>query len=303
MKWTFDNIPDQSGRIALITGANSGLGFQTSLMLAKKGAEVVLACRNLTKAKDALDLIRKNYPPAKVSITKLDLSDLNSVADCAESFKKKYDRLDLLINNAGVMVPPLSYTKQGYELQFGTNHLGHFALTGRLLPLMSRRDGSRVVSLSSLGAKIGRIDFNDLQYENKHYSAWLAYGQSKLANLMFSLELARRLKSYDLKTIAVAAHPGGSATNLQRTSSFFMKRILTPLISHKPAQAALPTLRAACDPQAANGSFWGPSGFFELTGLPEEANVPKQARDLAISTRLWEESEKLTSIKFDFISM
>lgn len=300
MKWTSDNIPDQSGRVALITGANSGIGFQTAMMLAKKQAEVVLACRNMDEGKQAMQKINLHCTGAKTSLVKLDLADLHSIAECAQHVQDTFPQLDLLINNAGVMVPPLTRTKQGYELQFGTNHLGHFALTGRLLPLIINTWGSRVVSVSSIGARIGKIHFDDLNYDRRSYSAWFAYGQSKLAELLFIQELAGRLHQNGLETIAVAAHPGGSPTNLQRNSGFFMRKILTPLIAQKPVNAALPSLRAACDPNVANGSFWGPSGCFGLTGSPEKAVMPKRALDPDVAGKLWDVSERLTGVTFHF---
>lgn len=303
-KWNFDSISDQHGRVALVTGANSGIGYQISLMLAKKGAEVILACRDAAKGKRAVDSIYSEHPTAKVSLVILDLSDLESVSECADAVKNKYTQLDLLINNAGVMIPPFSHTKQGFELQFGTNHLGHFALTGRLLSLMLKTTDSRVVSVSSLAASIyNYIDFSDLNWEHKPYKKWQAYGQSKLADLMFIRELAKRLESASVPTIAVAAHPGGSSTNLQRTSNSFMRnKKLTSLYTHTPDKAALPTLRAACDPTVKNGSYWGPSGLFMLTGAPDKAKIPAKALNTKITEQLWEMSEQLTGVKFDFNS-
>lgn len=300
-KWNFNNIPDQQGRVALVTGANSGIGYHTSLMLAKKGAEVILACRNADKGKRAIDSISKEHPTAKVSLVKLDLSDLESVSGCADTLKSKYNRLDLLINNAGVMIPPFSHTQQGFELQFGTNHLGHFALTGRLLPLILKTAASRIVSVSSLAASIySYMDFNDLNYEHKPYKKWQAYGQSKLADIMFIRELATRLEEHNSKTIAAAAHPGGSATNLQRTSNSFMRnKKLAALYTHTPDKAALPTLRAACDPTVTNGSYWGPSGLFHLTGAPDKAKIPAKALDAKLTKQLWDISEEQTGVKYD----
>lgn len=298
-KWNFNNIPNQQGRIALVTGSNSGIGYETALMLAKKGAEVILACRDMDKAGQAADALRKEFPTAKLFLQKLDLSDLDSVSQCVESIKSKYDKLNLLINNAGVMVPPLTRTKQGFELQFGTNHLGHFALTGKLLPLILKTNGSRIVSVSSVAASMNYIDLNDPNYNNKRYKKWFAYGQSKLAELMFIEELAKRLAEKGYETIATAAHPGGASTNLQRTTGFFMNRILTPMLSHSPAEAALQTLRAACDPSAPNGSYWGPSGFMNMKGAPEQAKIPSKALDTDLRNKLWEISEKLTHVSFD----
>ncbi len=299
-KWNFNNIPDQSGRVAVVTGATSGIGFQTSLMLAKKGAAVMMTYRNFDKAQEASKEIIKECPEAKLFSVKLDLTDLHSVKACAEEIKKKYTNLDLLINNAGVMVPPFTKTKQGFELQMGTNHLGHFALTGHLLPLLIQTPDSRIVSVSSLAAFVGKIDLEDLNYHHRKYKEWEAYGQSKLANLMFIQELSRKLKKHRIQSIAVASHPGGSPTNLQRTSSYFMKHMLTPLISHPPSEAALSTLRAACDLTVSNGSYWGPSSLFGLTGYPAQAKIPSKALDLKMANLLWDLSEKLTSVAYKF---
>lgn len=299
-KWTYNNIPDQSGRVALVTGGASGIGFHISLMLAKKGAKVIITYRDFNRAKEAINKIVAEHPLADLAIVKLDLTDLKSVATCADEVKKGYQQLDLLINNAGIMVPPFVQTLQGFESQIGTNHLGHFALTGQLLPMLMLTPGSRVISVSSLAAFIGDINLGDLNYEHRPYKKWEAYGQSKLANLLFTRELSKRLAEYELPLIAVASHPGGSPTNLQRTSSYFMKRILTPLISHAPSEAALPTLRAACDPAVLSGSYWGPSSYFGLTGSPEQAKLPSKALDTHMAFQLWAFSEKLTGVVYQF---
>lgn len=299
-KWTFDDIPDQKNRIALVTGANSGLGFQTSLMLAKNGAEVILACRNQESADKSIKAILSDFPGAKVSSVKLDLSDLDSVASCVNTIKGKYSHLDLLINNAGVMVPPFSRTKQGFELQFGTNHLGHFALTGGLLPLLKDTQGARIISLSSIAASLNYIDLNDLNYEHKRYHKWLAYGQSKLADQLFILELAERLKKSNSKAIAVAAHPGVSSTNLFKSTSYFVRKIGMAIVSQSPENGALPTLRAACDPNVRNGSYWGPSGLLKFKGDPVETRKDSKAKDPAIRKELWDLSEKLTGTHYPF---
>ena len=264
--WRFDEMPIQTGRIALVTGANSGLGFETARMLAMRGAEVIMACRNRSKGEQALQRVREAYPAARVSLLPLDLADLGSVEDAATTLSAEHARLDLLINNAGVMVPPFARTKQGFELQFGTNHLGHFALTGRLLPLILETPGSRVVVLSSAGANFGRINLDDLNYEGRRFSKWGAYCQSKLANLMFALELARRLSAARHGTIATAAHPGGAATDLQRDAAFF-RTVVNPYLAAAPSTGALPTLRAATDPEAGNGSYWGPFGTVRDAGI------------------------------------
>ena len=295
--WTFDDIPDQSGRTAIVTGANTGIGRETARMLVHKGADVVLACRNLEKGTAAVRDILDGRPRGSARVLVLDLSDLDSVAAFAEAFARACDRLDLLINNAGVMVPPFSHTRQRFELQFGTNHLGHFALTGRLLPLLRRAPASRVVVVSSGAQNLGRIDFDDLNWERRRYRAWLAYGQSKLANTMFALELHRRLSAAGAHVRATAAHPGWTGTDLQRNTG--LVRFLNPIFAMSPAEGALPTLRAATDPEAEGASYWGPSRFFEMNGPPAAARIPAHARDAAVAERLWEVSERLTGVSFD----
>lgn len=294
--WTFHDIPDQTGRRAIVTGANTGIGLETARMLALKGADVVLACRNADKGAAAVARIQAEQPAGRASLALLDLADLDSVATFAADFAATHGRLDLLINNAGVMVPPLGRTKQGFELQFGTNHLGHFALTGRLLPLLLGRAGARVVVVASTAQRRGRIDFEDLNWEQRAYDAWSAYGQSKLANMIFALELARRLLAARSAVRSTAAHPGWTATDLQRTSG--IARLLNPLFAMKPADGALPTLRAATDPAAANGSYWGPSGLFEISGPPAAARILDRARDEQVAARLWAVSEELTGVVF-----
>lgn len=294
--WTFDDIPDQTGRTAIVTGANTGLGLETARMLALKGAKVVLACRDLDKGKAALERIQSAKPAGSATLAALDLSDLDSVAGFAADFSAAHERLDLLINNAGVMVPPLSRTRQGFELQLGTNHLGHFALTGRLLPLILRTPDARVVVVASTAQRVGRIEFSDLNWERRSYRAWAAYGQSKLANMLFALELQRRLAASGSQVRATAAHPGWTATELQRTTG--LVRFLNPLVAMKPAAGALPTLRAATDPAAAGGSYWGPAGLFEVNGPPVPARIPGAATDEAVAARLWEVSETLTGVAF-----
>lgn len=296
--WTFDDVPDQTGRVAIVTGANTGIGLPTARMLAVRGADVVLACRNPEKGAAALASIEAAAPKGKASLMALDLSDLDSVAAFAAAFAGRYDRLDLLVNNAGVMVPPLSRTKQGFELQIGTNHLGHFALTARLLPLVLRTAGARVVTVASTAQSFGRIDLEDLSWERRSYDAWRAYGQSKLANMMFSLELARRLAAAGAAVRATAAHPGWTATDLQRTAGF--ARFFNPYLAMKPEGGALPTIRAAVDAEAESGSYWGPTGWFELRGAPGRARIPAHAQDEATAGKLWEKSEALTGLRFAF---
>jgi NAD(P)-dependent dehydrogenase (short-subunit alcohol dehydrogenase family) len=294
--WTFDDIPDQAGRLAVVTGANTGIGYETARMLAARGADVVLACRDAGKAAAARDRILAERPRGRVTVQPLDLSELASVAAFARDLSATTTRLDLLINNAGVMVPPLSRTEQGFELQLGTNHLGHFALTARLMPLLERTPGARVVVVASSAQRAGSIAFDDLQWERRSYNAWRAYGQSKLANMLFALELERRLTAQGSRVRVTAAHPGWTATDLQRQAP--LVRWLSRLLAMKPADGALPTLRAATDPDAAGGSYWGPSGPFELVGPPVPARIPRRARDEGVSARLFDESERLVGVTF-----
>lgn len=294
--WNFDSIPDQSGRIAIVTGANTGIGYETARALARKGAWVILACRDLAKASAAAARIQAEQPSGSVQAQPLDLSDLDSVARFAERFAAEHDRLDLLINNAGVMVPPKSQTKQGFELQLGTNHLGHFALTAHLLPLLRRTPGARVVVVSSGAHHMGHIDFADLNFEGRGYSPWRAYAQSKLANLLFALELQRRLRAAGAAVLVTAAHPGWTATDLQRTAG--AARFFNPYFAMKPADGALPTLRAATDPAASAGEYFGPSRLFEMNGPPARARLSRSARDAAVAARLWTTSETLTGIHY-----
>lgn len=295
--WTFDNIPDQTGREVIVTGANTGLGFETARILALKGARVTLACRSTDKGQDAIDRLLAETPEAKVGLEQLDLSDLDNVAAFATRFRERHDRLDLLILNAGVMVPPESKTAQGFELQFGVNHLGHFALTGGLLPLVQATPAARVVIVSSTAATRGVMNFDDLQFEKRGYDSWPAYGQSKLANQLFTLELQRRLRAAGSPVLVTAAHPGWTATDLQRTSN--TARFLNRFFAMQPPQGALPTLRAAVDPHAAGGDYFGPNGLFQMRGYPKKVDMVKRAYDEADASRLWEISEVLTGVSFE----
>jgi NAD(P)-dependent dehydrogenase (short-subunit alcohol dehydrogenase family) len=297
-KWTGNEISDQRGRVIFITGANSGIGYETTRALAKKGAKVIMACRDLNKANEAKANLQREISYADLIVLELDLADLDSIHKSVQTFEKSFDKLDVLINNAGVMATPYSKTKQGFEMQIGTNFFGHFVLTGLLLPLLSKVPGSRIVTLSSLGARFGKLDFEDIMSEHKKYNKMNAYSQAKLANLVFALELARRLKNENSTTLSIAVHPGGSPTNLQRTSGFIMKDIITPLLSQSPDKAALPSLRAACDPEMLNGTFWGPTGFLELKGYPDQVKIPRLAKDTSIGRQLWALGEKLTGIYY-----
>ncbi|WP_216895509.1 SDR family NAD(P)-dependent oxidoreductase [Nocardia alni] len=295
-QWTSDDIPGQQGRLAVVTGANTGLGFETARLLAEHGASVVLAVRNIEKGKSALARIADAVPGADVTLQQLDLGSLDSVRAAADALRADHPRIDLLINNAGVMYPPKQATQDGFELQFGTNHLGHFALTGLLLDHILPVPGSRVVTVSSVGHRIlARINFEDLQFE-RSYSRVRAYGQSKLANLMFTYELQRRLSGKD-STIAVAAHPGASDTELMRNMPAFVAPF-TPLIGQSPAMGALPTLRAATDPAAVGGQYYGPNGLFESRGYPTVVKSSRRSHDESIQRRLWTVSEELTGVTF-----
>lgn len=295
--WTFDDIPNQSGRNVIVTGANTGIGFETALALARKGAQVTLACRNLDKGQAAARRILAKKADAAVSLEQLDLSDLRNTEALAARFTDQHKRLDLLILNAGVMVPPESKTAQGFELQFGVNHLGHFALTGALLPLLRATEGSRVVVVSSTAAARGAMHFDDLQFEKRGYAPWHAYGQSKLANQLFALELQRRLRAAGSSVLVTAAHPGWTATDLQRSTA--LVRFLNRFVGMKPPQGALPTLRAATDPEAAGGDYFGPNGFLQMRGYPKRIDMVKRAHDAGDAARLWEISENLTGVRYD----
>jgi len=297
-KWTDADVPDQAGRVAIVTGSNTGLGLETARVLAARGAQVVLAVRDTDKGNAAAAKIIGTVPRADVKVQPLDLGSLQSVRTAAEELKAAYPRIDLLINNAGVMYPsPRQTTNDGFELQFGTNHLGHFALTGLLLEHLLPVEGSRIVTVSSVGHRIrAAIHFDDLQWE-RGYDRVAAYGQSKLSNLLFTYELQRRLAAKDESTIALAAHPGFSDTDLTRHLPAFA-RPLYPLVSQGPAQGALATLRAATDPAAQGGQYYGPSGFQELQGLPKVTQSSKQSYNQDLQRRLWSVSEELTGVTY-----
>jgi len=295
--WTAKDIPDQSGRNAIVTGANSGLGLVTARELARAGASVVMACRNLEKGHAAVEQVRAAVPDAQVQLDELDLASLESVRGFAERFKATHDALDLLINNAGVMAPPRRRTVDGFELQFGTNHLGHFLLTTLLLDSMERREDARVVTLSSTAHKIGRIAFHNLDGD-RHYFRWRAYGQSKLANLLFALELDRRLRREGSTVKSLAAHPGYAATNLQSASPPMIDRVVMKVSNKFVAQSdemgALPTLYAATQPGLEGGTYIGPDGPSEQRGHPTMVQPNGRARDEDTARRLWQVSEELT---------
>ena len=298
MAWSTADIPDQTGRRAIVTGANSGLGLIAARELARKGASVVLACRNMQKGEVALAEVRAAGGEAELA--SLDLGNLASVREFAASQERP---LDLLVNNAGVMAPPRSETADGFELQLGTNHLGHFALTGLLLERLKAAQAARVVSLPSNGHRIGKIDFDDLQSERR-YRRWGAYGQSKLANLLFMRELDRRARAAGLPLVSVAAHPGYSATNLQFAApplaDRIVMRVLNLVVAQSADKGALSPLYAATMPDLPGGSYVGPDGPGEWRGSPHLVGMSKRAQDPETARRLWEVSESLTGVRYAF---
>ncbi|HUH68052.1 MAG TPA: SDR family NAD(P)-dependent oxidoreductase [Mycobacterium sp.] len=301
-KWSEADIPDQGGRVVIVTGANTGIGYHTAAVMAYRGAHVVLAVRNLEKGNAALARIVAARPRADVTLQELDLSSLESVRSAADALRAAYPRIDLLINNAGVMWTPRQVTKDGFEMQFGINHLGHFALTGLVLDHLLGVRGSRVVTVSSLGHRLrASIHFDDLQWEHR-YDRVAAYGQSKLANLLFTYELQRRLAARsDAKTIAVAAHPGGANTELARNLPPIFKpvrAVLGPVLFQSPEMGALPTLRAATDPAVQGGQYYGPDGFAEQRGHPKLVKSSAESHDGELQRRLWAVSEELTGVSF-----
>ena len=300
-RWTAGDIPRQDGRVAVVTGANTGLGFETARELAAHGATVVMAVRNLEKGRAAADRITAAVAGAALEVRHLDLTSLESVRETADGLRAAHPRIDLLINNAGVMYPPRELTSDGFELQFGTNHLGHFAFTGLLLDTLLPVAGSRVVTVSSVGHRIrAAIHFDDLQWE-RSYGRVAAYGQSKLANLMFTYELQRRLAAVGAPTIAVAAHPGGADTDLMRhipRPLSILAPLVLPLIAQSAQMGALGQLRAATDPAVAGGQYYGPDSRLEAKGYPAVVKSSALSHDADIQRRLWEVSEKLTGVTF-----
>ena len=297
-KWTADAMPDQSGRTAVVTGANSGLGLIDSRELARKGARVIMACRNTQKGEEAATQITSEVAGAQVEVRELDLASLDSV----RAFAAGVEGLDLLINNAGIMMPPRQITAGGHELQFGTNHLGHFALTGLLLGRLSKATAARVVTVSSIEHKAGHLSFEDLQSE-KDYSPRGAYRQSKLANAAFGLELDRRLRAAGAPVMSVLAHPGYSDTNLQSTGpTGAMKALLSltnKLLAQSMEKGALPTLYAATMPDVEGGDYWGPDGPREARGHPTKVEVIPEGRDPEVGRQLWAVSEELTGVRYE----
>ncbi|GEM48140.1 oxidoreductase [Deinococcus cellulosilyticus] len=303
--WTLQQMPSQKGKTVIVTGANSGLGLETVKAFAARDARVILAVRNTEAGERVVSELQEEHPRSKVTVMALDLADLKSVRDFAQKFQQEHSRLDLLINNAGVMAIPHRTTKDGFEMQFGTNHLGHFALTGQVLPALLATPGSRIINVSSRAHVIGRMNFNDLM-GNKRYSPWLAYGQSKLANLLFTLELQRQLKLTRAETLAVSCHPGWSATNLQyvapqMTRSSLMLRLnqlANQLFSQPASEGVLPTLYAATSSTIEGGEYIGPHR--DTKGYPVRVRANPRAYDAGAAKQLWSISEDLTGVQYSF---
>jgi NAD(P)-dependent dehydrogenase (short-subunit alcohol dehydrogenase family) len=302
--WSATDMPDQSGRVAVVTGANSGLGAITARELALRGATVVIACRDKSKGQRAAEDIRRASPGAALQVRRLDLADLASVREFVAGISDEHPQVDLLVNNAGVMAPPRRETADGFESQLGTNHLGHFALTGLLLDRLHAASEPRVVTLSSGAHRIGWMRWDDLQMERR-YNNWLAYGQSKLANLLFTFELQRRATAAGSGLKALAAHPGYAATNLQFAgpagfAERTVMRVTNRVVAQSAEMGALPTLYAASQPDVPGGSFIGPDGFMEQRGYPHVVSAAGRAYDEGAWRRLWEVSEELTGVTFAF---
>jgi len=294
--WTADNIPDQTGKIVIITGSTSGLGKEASRVLAGKGATIIMAVRNTAKGEKVAEEIREEFPGAMVEVMKLDLASLKSVKSFADAFMNQYDQLDILINNAGVMMCPYSKTEDGFEIQMGTNHLGHFALTGHLMPLLKRTNDSRIVATSSMGHRMGNIDFSDINWEKRKYKTNQAYGDSKLANLYFTYELARKFQGAPNAPMATAAHPGATSTELARHSRLI--QFFNIFFAQNVEIGTLPTLRAATDPEAKSGDYFGPNGFMEMRGYPVKVDSNELSKDADITRKLWEISEEMTGVSY-----
>jgi NAD(P)-dependent dehydrogenase (short-subunit alcohol dehydrogenase family) len=298
MPWTMNDVARQDGKIILVTGSNTGIGFATAKLLASKGATIVMACRNLDKAQQAQAQIKAEVPRADLRAIRLDLASLASVRECAAELNNTLDRMDVLINNAGLMMPPLQRTADGFEMQFGTNVLGHFGLTGLVLPLLLRTSGARVVWVSSVAHWRGQIDFDNLNAE-RGYNRWRAYAQSKLADLMLAYEMNRRLVRAGASLISLAAHPGGTQSELSRYSAIlkFINVLTKPLLQTTDA-GAMPSVRAAVDPEAKGGEFYGPGGLTTMTGPPTKQRSSKRSHDEAVARELWRSCEQLTGVRW-----
>jgi NAD(P)-dependent dehydrogenase (short-subunit alcohol dehydrogenase family) len=309
-RWTSTEVPDQSGRIAVVTGGSGGLGLETAAVLAGRGAGVVLACRDLGKAERAAGQVRARAGRADVRVIRLDLARLASVRQAADEIRAACPRLDLLINNAGVMAVPHHRTEDGFELTFATNHLGPFALTGLVLDRLLDTPGSRVVTVSSIGHRMGSgaMNFDDPMFD-RGYRPWDAYYQSKLANLLFTYELQARLAAAGAETIALAAHPGNARTELWRHTPGLTRTLYRPALrpvtfwfAQSAPAGALATLRAATDPAARGGEYYGPAGRLQYTGHPARVEPSAQSHDMAAARRLWELSEQLTGVSYRILA-
>jgi NAD(P)-dependent dehydrogenase (short-subunit alcohol dehydrogenase family) len=308
-RWTADDLPDLSDRVIVVTGANSGLGYQTARALVRQGAHVIMACRSLERAQQAAERIEDERAAGHAEPWALDLASLASIETFAERMAAQHDELHALCNNAGVMALPYCTTADGFEMQLGTNHLGHYALTGRLLPLLLAAEGSRVVTVSSLVHRMGRMRWDDLQSERR-YDKWQAYGQSKLANLLFTFELQRRLSAAKVETIAVACHPGYSSSNLhlagpRMTGSSLAGRMMS-LANRVAAQSAemgaLPSLYALTADDVQGGDFVGPGGPMQIWGYPTKVEPAAMAKDTELAAELWAVSQRLTGVRYEALS-
>ncbi|NIS83386.1 MAG: SDR family NAD(P)-dependent oxidoreductase [Anaerolineales bacterium] len=307
-RWTAEDIPDQMGKVALVTGGNSGLGYVTVKELARKRAHVILACRNTLKGEAARDQICRHAPDASIEVMKLDLASLALIRQFAEAFKLNHDRLHILVNNAGIMATPRQTTADGFELQFGTNHLGHFALTGLLLDVLVKTPNSRVVTVSSNAEPLGRINMKDLMRE-RFYERWLAYAQSKLANVLFAYELQRRLNATGASTISLAVHPGVAATNLRkelltRETPLFhrIQGYVWESLRQSAEMGALSQLYAATALSVKGGEFYAPGGFLQLTGHPKKLRSSRKSYDEVLAKQLWDVSEELTGVEYEALA-
>jgi NAD(P)-dependent dehydrogenase (short-subunit alcohol dehydrogenase family) len=303
-KWTFKDIPPLSGKVVIVTGGNIGLGYESVRMLAEKGGRVVLVCRNEMKGIEARNKILSKSPDLKIRVMYLDLADLESVRTFAREFKTIYNRLDVLLNNAGIMMGPYGKTKDGLERQFGVNHIGHFALTAHLMDVLASTPNSRVVTISSRAHHYGTIDFDDLNWTNRTYDSKAAYGQSKIANLYFAYELQRRFEKAGLTVKSLAAHPGRSNTNLAHNMGskylvFLISKILMPLMTQSAKIGALAGLRAACDEDANGGEYYGPANRDGKSGYPVLLRSDERSYDTEVAQKLWKESEALSGVKFN----
>ena len=304
-QWNTRDIPSLEGRLAIVTGANSGLGLETVAGLAGAGATVIMACRNAAKARSALDEIMRRVPAAKAELMTLDLSDLASVRRFAQDYSSRFPRLDILCNNAGVMALPYQQTRDGFEMQIGTNHLGHFALTGLLLEQLQAAPAGRVVTVASIAHRGTRgLNLDDLHWQRESYKKNEGYARSKLANLLFSFELNRRLQAAHSHVLAVAAHPGYAATNIvgAATEGSPFKRLMVQIgnavLAQPAAMGALPTLYAATMPGVSGGDYYGPRGLFEFRGYPKKVGCKHTAQDTAVTAKLWSLSEQLTGVRY-----